>query len=76
MQDNVLNLIKCPYCHSYIIESELVCKLCLPKLNIDITISDIDIAINNLERNKSFLTKERKDNIKLFLDKLSSMINN
>ena len=72
----IVTIVKCSYCGIDMIDSELVCKECIPKLSIDIALNDMSIAIRVLQENKSSLTQERKKNIKSLVNEFISMIDN
>jgi len=70
MNNEILDIVKCPYCNNSIIDSELICSNCIPKASIDMAINDIQIAVSTLVVNKESLTDDRKEMIWSIIEKM------
>ena len=72
----IIDMVHCPYCNIHMIDSQLICKDCLPLATIDMAVHDIQTALSLLEINKQHLTLERKDNIHVILKSLKDLLKN
>ena len=72
----VINMVNCPYCNIHMIDSQLICKDCVPLATIDMAVHDIQTALSLLQVNKEYLTQERKDNIDVVLKAFHALLKN
>lgn len=60
---NTITLTKCPYCGDEWVreDTELVCRDCEPRLNVDLAIADLVNSVESLKDSDPDQVKDRKD---------------